>query len=63
MKYNFGQAILPESVGTSVNFVKDDHDQIYRCPMVRSLFRIDTVEQVLITRDSVTVTKSGLDPW
>ena len=63
MKYNFSQAILPESVGTSINFLKDDAAQISRCPMVRSLFRIDTVEQILITRDSVTVTKSGLDPW
>ena len=63
MKYNFGQAILPESVGTSINFLKDDHEKNSLCPMVRSLFRIDTVEQIFITRDSVTVTKSGIDPW
>jgi len=65
----------PTPVPTTCRFVVDrpvlpdraffagSREQAERSPLAKRLFQIDCVRSVLISHDTVTVTKDGFDPW
>jgi len=64
MKFLPGEEVLPEQYGTGMYFKHNDLPQeIKKSPLAKSLFSVDGVKGVFLSRDVITVTKSSDVVW
>lgn len=57
------QEILPQSYSKEILFQKGHPAQLAKSAAAKDILEIEFIKSVLIGRNFVTVTKSGIHPW